>query len=794
MFIKNSTVNLVCVYKKINPLFKYDYKLKNFGEILTKDTEPYQNLGMDNFKGDYICSVGDVIASSLSNHKSHSYVVESILGEGVYGQVFRCCCSEDLQTYAVKVIKNSPGYRQQAFVEKQLLKDLKDADPSDALHTLRIVESFIFKSHFCIVTDIGGDSLVQILQKVDFSGLNISLIGKIAKQIISCLCLLQDMTLKHADIKPDNILVKSRRENLFDDVGSIDVIDACDDVDIDVRLIDFGNATYAQQRVNRYLQSLYYRAPEVVLGCSFDTRIDVWSLGCLLVELCVGRPLFPAATEHDLLTRITAMLGPLPDELLDRGSKTRRFFHEAKKRPLFKFSFFPFPNKTKRKTASTSRYTLLSYEEYVCGTVQNKAEEKEHVNDDKVADRRPRKYNYIGATIEETIIRQYQLCRQRAAAKKTKAKAKAMEEKEEKNQGMSQGHYQVHHQEQKKCVFAPISVPPSRTSLDNIEADTDTDTHPDTNRHTDIDTDTSGLWADPAHRSAWRSLLQLVRMCLVPDPAQRITARQCMLHPFVRGKPYNAHWVPPVDETMGKQIIVPVSHGGVKVPCAPTPVPPHLLLKLQAHAQTQTQTQTQPKTQTQTEQTEQTKSEKTLARSETLAQTGAQAQSWTQTPPQTLTQTQTQTQAQTQTPIQAKERTQTETQTLSSIPHFTMPPSFFSSSSSLPHLYPCPSLAWDRGFVLYGDIIRSISSHSLGIYDNIQKMPGLSLFLSHSSSRCSSSPTSSSLSPSSSPLTSPSASSPSLRIIPPPFPPPSSQWTEVLVNAAGMGLLTNAEV
>lgn len=41
-----------------------------------------------------------------------------------------------------------------------------------------------------------------------------------------------------------------------------------------------------------YIQSRFYRAPEVILGISYDLAIDMWSLGCMLVELCIGEPLF----------------------------------------------------------------------------------------------------------------------------------------------------------------------------------------------------------------------------------------------------------------------------------------------------------------------------------------------------------------------------------------------------------------------------------------------------------------------------------------------------------------------
>lgn len=68
-----------------------------------------------------------------------------------------------------------------------------------------------------------------------------------------------------------------------------------------------------------YIQSRFYRAPEVILGARYSCEIDMWSLGCILVELYTGQPLFCGQTEADQIQAIQTTLGALPQALLLRG-------------------------------------------------------------------------------------------------------------------------------------------------------------------------------------------------------------------------------------------------------------------------------------------------------------------------------------------------------------------------------------------------------------------------------------------------------------------------------------------
>jgi dual specificity protein kinase YAK1 len=68
---------------------------------------------------------------------------------------------------------------------------------------------------------------------------------------------------------------------------------------VNLKVIDFGSACFEGFAVFHYIQSRYYRSPEVLLGLPYDSAIDMWSLGCIAAELFLGIPIFPGSSEYD---------------------------------------------------------------------------------------------------------------------------------------------------------------------------------------------------------------------------------------------------------------------------------------------------------------------------------------------------------------------------------------------------------------------------------------------------------------------------------------------------------------
>ena len=91
------------------------------------------------------------------------------------------------------------------------------------------------------------------------------------------------------------------------------------DMSHNIKLIDFGSACFEGQATHTYIQSRFYRSPEVLIGLDYDSAIDMWSLGCVAAELFLGLPILPGVHEHDQIGRICEMIGKIPDWMVEQG-------------------------------------------------------------------------------------------------------------------------------------------------------------------------------------------------------------------------------------------------------------------------------------------------------------------------------------------------------------------------------------------------------------------------------------------------------------------------------------------
>ena len=120
----------------------------------------------------------------------------------------------------------------------------------------------------------------------------------------------------HCDIKPENVCMVSPAKRL-------------------VKIIDFGSAVLPHDARNSYVQSRWYRAPEVMLGLPWGVKADIWSVGCLLAELLLGSPLFYGSTSESVLAAQAAVLGPHPDSLLNAAPSNTVLLFFTPKRAIY---------------------------------------------------------------------------------------------------------------------------------------------------------------------------------------------------------------------------------------------------------------------------------------------------------------------------------------------------------------------------------------------------------------------------------------------------------------------------
>uniref|UniRef100_A0A3B3X033 non-specific serine/threonine protein kinase n=1 Tax=Poecilia mexicana TaxID=48701 RepID=A0A3B3X033_9TELE len=254
--------------------------------------------------GDYQVVQHEVLCSM-----KNTYEVLDFLGRGTFGQVVKCWKRGTGEVVAVKILKNHPSYARQGQIEVGILARLS-GENADEHNLVRAFECFQHRSHTCLVFEMLEQNLYDFLKQNKFSPLPLKVIRPVLQQVATALKKLKSMGLIHADLKPENIM-------LVDPVRQ----------PYRVKVIDFGSASHVSKAVcSTYLQSRYYRAPEIILGLPFCEAIDMWSLGCVIAELFLGWPLYPGALEYDQIRYISQTQGLPGEQLLNTGTKTARFF------------------------------------------------------------------------------------------------------------------------------------------------------------------------------------------------------------------------------------------------------------------------------------------------------------------------------------------------------------------------------------------------------------------------------------------------------------------------------------
>ncbi|XP_067387061.1 dual specificity tyrosine-phosphorylation-regulated kinase 4 [Emydura macquarii macquarii] len=243
----------------------------------------------------------------LHDHIAYRYEVLEVIGKGSFGQVAKCLDHKTNEVVAVKIIRNKKRFHNQALVEVKILDALRKKDRDNTHNVVHMKECFYFRNHFCISFELLGINLYQLIKKNKFQGFSLSLIRRFTQCVLRCLQMLYQEKIIHCDLKPENILLYHKGQN-------------------SVKVIDFGSSCYEHQRVYTYVQSRFYRSPEVILGHPYATPIDMWSLGCIMAELYTGYPLFPGENEVEQLACIMEVLGLPPADFIQTASRRRTFF------------------------------------------------------------------------------------------------------------------------------------------------------------------------------------------------------------------------------------------------------------------------------------------------------------------------------------------------------------------------------------------------------------------------------------------------------------------------------------
>nr|ACU18176.1 unknown [Glycine max] len=267
----------------------------------------------DDKDGHYMFALGENLTSR--------YKIHSKMGEGTFGQVLECWDRERKEMVAVKIVRGIKKYREAAMIEIEVLQQLGKHDKGGN-RCVQIRNWFDYRNHICIVLEKLGPSLYDFLRKNNYRSFPIDLVREIGRQLLECIAFMHDLRMIHTDLKPENILLVSPEYVKVPDYKSSSRSPSSYFKRVPkssaIKVIDFGSTTYEREDQNYIVSTRHYRAPEVILGLGWSYPCDIWSVGCILVELCTGGALFQTHENLEHLAMMERVLGPLPQPMLKR--------------------------------------------------------------------------------------------------------------------------------------------------------------------------------------------------------------------------------------------------------------------------------------------------------------------------------------------------------------------------------------------------------------------------------------------------------------------------------------------
>jgi serine/threonine-protein kinase PRP4 len=161
----------------------------------------------DDKDGYYKIRIGEILAGR--------YQVQATLGKGMFSGVVRALDITTKQVVAIKMMRNNDALRKGGFTEIAILEKLNEADPENRKHIVKFERSFDHKGHLCMAFENLSLNLREVLRKFGNNvGINLTATRTYAYQMFVALAHMERCSIIHADLKPDNILVRASRRNL----------------------------------------------------------------------------------------------------------------------------------------------------------------------------------------------------------------------------------------------------------------------------------------------------------------------------------------------------------------------------------------------------------------------------------------------------------------------------------------------------------------------------------------------------------------------------------------------------
>uniref|UniRef100_A0A0D9WYP7 non-specific serine/threonine protein kinase n=1 Tax=Leersia perrieri TaxID=77586 RepID=A0A0D9WYP7_9ORYZ len=312
------------------------------------------------------------------------YVAQRKLGWGNFSTVWLAFDIHTQKFVALKIQKSAPEFAQAAFHEIEFLSEITKRDPSNCKCIIQLIDHFKHAGpngqHICLVFEFLGDSLLKLVQYNRYKGIGFDRVREICRSILIGLDYLhRELGIIHSDLKLENILLVSTIDPSKDPIRSglkpnlerpegnpngeviLNPIEkklkmrarrvlaklaekrksaaeyaraerSLDGIDMTCKIVDFGNACWADKQFTDFIQTRQYRAPEVILGTGYSFPVDMWSFACIAFELATGEMLFTPkegqgySEDEDHLALMMEVLGKIPKKIATMGTKSKDYF------------------------------------------------------------------------------------------------------------------------------------------------------------------------------------------------------------------------------------------------------------------------------------------------------------------------------------------------------------------------------------------------------------------------------------------------------------------------------------
>ena len=257
-------------------------------------------------------------ADTASAANTITYSAERVIGHGSFGVVFLAKVVETGEVVAIKKVLQDKRFRNR---ELQMMRSLSHPNIIGMRHCFYSNGEKPDELYLNLVLEFLPDTVYRFSRMFSRQKEYMPLLycKLFAYQLCRALAYLHNPSLNicHRDVKPQNLLMDPTTGVL--------------------KLCDFGSA---KQLLNgeanvSYICSRYYRAPELIFGCTnYTSAVDVWSVGTVLAEMLIGQPLFAGESAVDQMVEIIKVLGTPAKENLVAMNKTYSDFAFPQIRPL----------------------------------------------------------------------------------------------------------------------------------------------------------------------------------------------------------------------------------------------------------------------------------------------------------------------------------------------------------------------------------------------------------------------------------------------------------------------------